>query len=477
MAKRLCYLFFALLSSTLFCFAQETAPIELPAEPLADSLTLKSVYVIPITGPIDKPNLFILRRALKEAIANDVDMVLLDMDTPGGRVDVTLDMMEMLDRFEGITATYVNVDAISAGSFIAASTQEIYFSPRGNIGASAVIQGGGQEIPETARQKIESYLRAKIRTITDGYGYRSEVIRAMLDAEFELKIGEEVIKPEGELLTLTAKEAMREYGEPPQALLGAGIYETTEALLDARLGEGQYEIKNFEITYSEELAKWMTTIAPALMGLGMLLLFVEFKTPGFGIFGIGGIAMIAIFFISQHVAGLAGNEAILFFALGVLLVLIELFFFPGGIIFAVSGLTLMLGSLLWSMVDVWPEEGIVFSAEVFLEPTVDLIFGLSIAFFGALIVSRLFPGSWMESKLVLADSVGGGYKADHDSRLEALPQAGTKGLAVTDLFPSGRIEIEGERYEARSSLGTIERGSAVQVVEISGETLIVEAIT
>ena len=73
------------------------------------------VYVIPIEGAISKPNLFILRRGLKEAISNEVEMVVLDMDTPGGRVDICLEMMEMLDRFEGLTATYVNEDAISAG--------------------------------------------------------------------------------------------------------------------------------------------------------------------------------------------------------------------------------------------------------------------------------------------------------------------------------------------------------------------------
>ncbi len=153
-----------------------------------------NVYVIPITDAISQPNLFVLRRGLKEAITNDVEMILLDMDTPGGRVDVTLEMMEMLAKFDGITATYINPDAISAGSFIAAATQEIYFAPEGKMGASAVIQGGGQEVPETARMKVESYLRANIRSITEDYPFRSEVIRAMLDADFELKIGEEVIK-------------------------------------------------------------------------------------------------------------------------------------------------------------------------------------------------------------------------------------------------------------------------------------------
>ena len=89
------------------------------------------VYVIPIEDAISKPNLYILRRGLKQAIENDIEMVVLDMNTPGWTCGCCLEMMEMLDRFEGLTATYVNEDAISAGSFIAAATDEIYFAPRG----------------------------------------------------------------------------------------------------------------------------------------------------------------------------------------------------------------------------------------------------------------------------------------------------------------------------------------------------------
>lgn len=467
----LCFIFCLLIVCCLKGFGQDAA-----SSPKSEPV---SVYVIPINGPISQPNLYILRRGLKEAITNEVDMVLLDMDTPGGRVDYTLEMMEMLDRFEGITATYVNDDAISAGSFIAASTQEIYFSPRGKIGASAVIQGGGQDVPETARQKIESYLRANIRVITDEYPYRSDVVRAMLDAEFELKIGDEVIKPEGELLTLTAKEALKTYGEPPASLLGLGIYESISDLLNERFGEGDYEIKDFHLTYSEELAKWVNTFAPALMGLGMLLLFVEFKTPGFGIFGISGIVLIAIFFASQYLAGLAGNEPILFFILGIILILVELFLLPGTVVFAMSGLGLMLGSLLWAMADLWPEGsggGVSISAEAFVRPMYNLVGALAITAVGGYIVSRMFPGSWFERKLVLATSVGGASETMREARESNLPPVGATGVAVTDLFPSGRIEIEGQRYDARSSLGSIDHGATVRVVKSSDFGLVVEPV-
>lgn len=309
MALRLLFLILLGLSSVAPSFAEEAPVVDTSVKPA-------SVYIIPINGPIDQPNLYILRRGLKDAIANKVDMVLLDMDTPGGRGDIMLEMMEMLDRFDGITATYVNEDAISAGAFIASATDEIYFTERGKIGAAAAIQSNGQDIPETALLKANSYIMANVRLVAAEFPYRSEAVKAMMDKNYEFVVGEKVLKTEGELLTLTSTEAMTEYGDPPRPLFGNGIYASAEALLDARFGAGNYVIKDFHLNYSEELAKWMNTIAPALMGLGMLLLFIEFKTPGFGIFGIGGIALIGIFFASQYVAGLAGNEPILSLSLG-----------------------------------------------------------------------------------------------------------------------------------------------------------------
>lgn len=459
----------------LLLFGFSVSSQELPSSYEASSEQF-AVYVIPITDAISKPNLYILRRGLKDAIENKADMLLLDMDTPGGRVDLTIKMMQILSKFDGITATYVNPDAISAGSFIAAATEEIYFAPTGKMGASAVIQGGGQEVPETARLKVESYLRANIRSITEDYPYRSDVIRAMLDADFELKIGEELIKPSGELLTLTASEALREYGEPAENLLSSGTFDTVTALLDARLGEGKYEIKEFELTYSEVIAKWMNTFAPALLGIGMLGLFLEFKTPGFGAFGIASIVCLGVFFMSQYIAGLAGNEAIFFFSLGVILVLIEIFLLPGTFVFATSGLTLILGSLLWAMVDIWPSEPITLSTSLLAVPMINLVSGMTIAAVGALVLSRFFPGSWLERSFVLSETVGGYGQSQLDKREKFLPAVGSQGHAVTDLFPGGQVEITGQRFSALASLGAIDRGTKIRVLKVTNFSLVVEPI-
>ncbi len=439
----------------------------------SDQGEVVDIYVIPINDVIDKPNLYILRRGLKEAIKNDVAMVILDMDTPGGRVDVCLDMMKALGRFDGITATYINEDAISAGSFIAASTKEIYFAPFGKIGASAVIQGPGADLPETARQKIESYLRANIRARTDdSTPYRSDAIRAMLDPDFEFKIGEQVIKPEGELLTLTAKEAVQEYGDPPLKLLGEGVYESIEELLTAKFGKDHYRIRDFEITYSEQLAKWMNAFAPALLGFGFLLLILEFKVPGFGIFGIGGLLLIAIFFIAKYIAGLAGNESIVFFALGVTLVLVELIFFAGSIFFAASGLFLIMGALLWAMIDYWPGGKTDFSIGLLIEPLSNLIFGLSIALFGAILISKFFKGSWIERQFVLESAVGDLNSA----KIDKGSLVGRVGVVITPLHPAGHIEIDEVRYTASCDVGAIEKRATVRVVHQGDFDLVVEEV-
>lgn len=437
----------------------------------------KVVYVIPISEAINQPNLFVLRRGLKEAIRNKADLVLLDMDTPGGRLDICLEMMEMLDYFEGETATYINPDAISAGAFIAAACDKIYFSPKGKMGAAAVIQGTGEDVPDTARMKIESYLLANIRVLSEGYRYRVDVIRAMFDSDYELIIEEELIKPKGELLTLTAKQAIQEYGEPAVPLLGDGIANSIEALLDQEFGTDGYRLERYAMTYSEEWAKWLADITPILLGAGMLLLFIEFKTPGFGVFGIGGIVLIGLFFISQNIAGLAGNEPILFFALGLIFLCIEIFVLPGLFVFGLLGLMLIFGSLLFAMTDFWPGQGLPLSFELLQLPLFNLASALGIAIVGALIFARLFKGSFIERSIVLSSALQSNMNEEGEAVSAQGELINKQGVSITRLNPSGLIEIEGKQYEAHAEINYIEKGKLVLVCSIDNFKINVKEVS
>jgi membrane-bound serine protease (ClpP class) len=110
------------------------------------------IFVIPVRDQIGKPILYILRTGVKAAISAEAEFIVLDMETPGGRLDVTLEMMEILDRFDGTTVTFINDEAISAGAFISAATDKIYFSPSGVIGAAAPVGASGEDIQETMQK-------------------------------------------------------------------------------------------------------------------------------------------------------------------------------------------------------------------------------------------------------------------------------------------------------------------------------------
>lgn len=467
--------------------AEETLPAPAEAETEiseGEDSEVKSVYVVPIQGPIGKPTLYIVRRAVKEAAANGVDAVVIDMNTPGGELQVTLEIMQILDRFEGDTITFINNEAISAGAFISVITDRIYMHPDGQIGAAEVVSGAGQEIPEGMKRKLQSYINAKVRVYTEEYRYRGDVMRAMTDPDFEFKIGEKVFSKEGELLSLTASEAVETYGDPPETLLAQGIAEDVDSVLQAAYGAGGYEIKNFEITWSEEFAQVMQSIIPLLMGAGMLLLFIEFKTPNFGIMGGLGIALIVIVFLSNYVAGLAGYEAILLFVLGLLLLAVELFLLPGTLIFAFLGIASILVSLVWSLADFWPNQegfGFVVDWDSLLDAGTMVVLSSAGAFVALILLWKTLPVRWLESKLMMPEQspnpsavvMGGAIRSRAG---DSLPDQGSTGVVETDLHPIGKVEIDGKYYEASAAVGSIDRGTTIRVVGYRSYSLLVDVV-
>ncbi|HEY8993348.1 MAG TPA: ATP-dependent Clp protease proteolytic subunit, partial [Lacunisphaera sp.] len=440
-----------------------------------------SVYVIPVKDEINTPTLYILRRGLKEAIDRKADVVLLDMDTPGGALDKTFEIMEALGKFPGRKLTYVNKEAMSAGAFISAATDEIYFAPNAVIGAAAPVLSTGGDVDKTMKQKIVSYLRARVRATSEGKGYRGQAIEAMIDEDFELKIGDKVIKPKGALLSLTASEALAEYGEPPQALLGAGKAATVDELLTVKYGAGAFTVQEFKVTWSEELAQYLNAISPVLLGLGMLALFIEFKTPGFGIFGIVGIVLLGIVFLGNYVAGFSGHEPLLLFAIGLIMVVVELLFFPGVAILALSGLALMLGSLVWAMADLWPGEPltVAWSGDAFVAPLRNVGLGLALAVLLGAGLMRFLPKGWVWDRMVVGTAIGGAAQVAGvapEALVEIASLVGQQGVAVTMLRPSGQIEVGGRRYEAKVEVGGIDTGQAVIVKGRTDFGLIVERL-
>ncbi|MDG2256545.1 MAG: hypothetical protein P8L49_16505 [Opitutaceae bacterium] len=436
-----------------------------------------TVYVIPIQDAIAQPTLFGIRSGVKDAIEKGADLVLFEMDTPGGELFTTLEIMKVIDRFDGMTGTFINEEAISAGAIIASVTQDIYFMPRATMGSSEVVTGSGEDVDESMKRKINAFLTAKIDAYISEYPYRSQVLEAMVDPDVELIIDEKVISKEGKLLNLNARRAHELYGDPPKELLGSGIFDDIESVIDS-LADGRKVVRHdFESTWSLELAAHLVTWSPLLLGLGILALLVEFKTPGFGVFGIAGILFIVIVNFGHNLAGLSGYEGILLFIVGALLVFIELLFLPGVMFLAIPGIFMMLAGLLWGMADIWPAETPDFDItfDIFLAPLYNLVWAVLIATGLFLAILKLLPKSIFWDKLVLGDAVDGTSQGDTFIASDR-PGNGALGMAVTDLYPTGEIEIDGRRYEAHVETGMVGKGAQVRTLRANAFGYFVEEV-
>ena len=435
-----------------------------PAVPINPEKTL-SVYVIPVRDAIGQPALFAIRSGIKDAIEKNASLVILEMDTPGGELGATLDIMKTIDRFEGGTATFINEEAISAGAIIASVTRDIYFTPRATMGSSEVVTGSGQDVDDSMKRKINAFLTSKVDAYIGEYRYRSQVLEAMIDPDAELVIDGETLSKEGKLLNLNARRAHENYGDPPQPLLGAGIHDDLDSLIQS-IADGREIVRHdFITTWSLSLAAHLMTLSPVLLGLGILALLVEFKTPGFGVFGVAGIALIALVNFGHNVAGLSGYEGLIIFVIGALLVFIELVFFPGVVFLALPGIIMMLGGIVWSMADMWPQETPDFDItfDLFLTPIYNLFGGILIAVVLFMALARFLPKSVFWDRMILAGSVEGASQGLGSMKSER-PVAGAEGIAVSDLFPTGEIEIGGQRFEARVEVGSVSKGSRIRVL-------------
>src|SRR5437868_13935919 len=205
---------FALALFVSAVFGAEGIPAELSAP-------AKKVYILPIRENIMPPLVYLVRRGVKDAMEAKADLLVLDMETNGGRVDTTREIIAILEKFKGDTATYVNKDAFSAGAFISVATKRIYMAPGSVIGAAApiMLSPGGQgveKLPDTYEEKMNSAVRATARTSAQKNGYNIAVIEAMIDKTSGLTIDGQVIVKEGKILTLTNTEAEKKYGNPPK---------------------------------------------------------------------------------------------------------------------------------------------------------------------------------------------------------------------------------------------------------------------
>jgi membrane-bound serine protease (ClpP class) len=438
----------------------------------------RRVYILPVRDNIAPPIVYLLRRGVKEAMEAGAEVLVLDMETNGGRFDSTKEIIQILDQFEGLTVTYVNRDAYSAGAFIAVATQRIYMAPQGVIGAAAPILmgpggGGVEQMPATMEAKMTSAVAARVRASAEKNGHNPQVVEAMINKTKRLEIDGQVLNEEGQILTLTDREAAREYGDPPTPLLSLGTVRSLEALVE-ELGFGDAVVVRVEPTGAERLASWLNLLSPALLLIGIVGIYFEMKTPGFGLPGIVGLVAFALYFLGSYVAGFSGMEWLLVFILGLVLVGMELFLFPGTILVGLAGAVLMLMALVMAMVDVYPGGPALPSIGQLRLPMTQILVAMLGAVATVWALGLIIPRTSLYERLV--SSTTSGVRGVGEMARQHLAELGHIGVTVSPLRPGGKARFGDQILDVISQGDLVARGRKVRIIGHSASEAIVEVI-
>lgn len=494
------------------------APRSVPPPPLPGTVT--KAFVIPIHGPIDQTMYDIVKIKAIQCIGSGAQMVIFDMDTPGGRSDVMDNIVRLItdDLASTYTVAYVHPKAYSAGAIIALACSGIVYSPAGRFGDAMPIMigsdGGLVEIPEKERGKFESAARADVRAIANRNGYDVLTCEAMITITMELWL---VRNPKTAELRVVDAEEWRgkvrgtpyRSAETQPALAGDVQWEylrtvdgrdklvtfTADQALyfgftkfiaaDMQALQKHYNIappaKVLEDNWSESLVRFLTSpaVAGILMFVGIIGIYLELQHPGVSVPGVVGVLAFALLFGSRYLTGLAQWWQIGLFAIGVLLILFEILVFPGHGVSLVAGVICCVVALVAILIPAAPGTLPLPNTDLAWEMLQTGLLSMCIGFIAAIAaiiaLAQYLPRMPVASRLVLAgpapEQVQGTAAPDEE---EDNVVVGSMGMVEGTCRPAGRVRFGDRLVDAVSNGEFIEAGTAVKVIQREGNRVVVE---
>jgi membrane-bound serine protease (ClpP class) len=440
--NRITFLFLTLFAlSTSPVFAQENQ---------------KKVFTFAIDQDIDPAMNRRVKLALEQAEALQVDVILIEMDTYGGAVTDADEIRTRILESKIPVYVFINKDAASAGALISIACDSIYMAPGASIGAATVVNGAdGAAAPD----KYQSYMRSMMRSTAEATGRNPQIAEAMVDEKLVVP----GLSDAESVITFSVSEAIKNgYCE--------GEYVSQKAILEAQNLQSAQVIAYEEKTVDSIISFFLN---PAVSGLLILLIiggiYFELQTPGVGFPLALAISAALLYFIPYYLNGLAENWEILAFVIGIILLVVEFLVIPGFGVFGVAGIVLTLGGLVLGML---PNEALDFE----WVPSSQLFSALLTVILAALaavgLVFWLTPkvnewGAFKHLTLATTQDRSQGYTASVYS--ESL--IGKIGTVHSRLRPSGKVELDGEIFDAYSRGDFLEKGQAIEVISTEGTSL------
>ena len=485
-----------------------------------DEVAAKSsprVLVIPIREDIELSTAVYVEREIERVARGEVDLVLVEIDTLGGRVDATWRIRDALvkavSRDEVPVVAFVDNKAFSAGAVISMSCDRIYIAPTGKIGAAMPISidliGGQKQKDPDREEKILSAFRGDVRALAKTKGYPPAIAEAMVDRDEEvslvtidgkkeylgkkalrnrqrelgldsvpfaerekrMKVGK-IICARGELLTLDYEQA-KEVGVATDILSSREEVFTT-------LGVKRPVIITATHNWSEVVFGFLTILPVKLLLLilGLMGLYMEFKIPGFGFPGAFGLICLGLFFFSQYFMGLANYTGVVVFLIGVVLLCIEIFVIPGFGVTGVAGIFCVAAGLLLGMQRfVIPDISSPWEMGLFSTNVMVLGLALVILVVAVMVLAKFLPSTPFLKRIILtSQGPEGELRASGTVEPKGLVALGATGKTISRLRPAGRAAF-GEKFLDVVAEGQfIGEGAAVEVIKIKGNRIVVRKV-
>jgi membrane-bound serine protease (ClpP class) len=398
------------------------------------------VDVVQLDTSIDMWITGYLDRGLSVAEGDGAQALIIVVDTPGGLVDPTLEMMKHFLNTRVPTVYYISpkgAKAASAGVYLAMTTNIIAMAPGTTIGACHPVGEQGQNIDTDLRDKLTNTLAAQLRGAAVQRGHNADWAEKCVRESVSLTEDQAVKANVADFVAQDLNDLLNQ-------LDGRKV---TTAAGEVTLHTRGATIQNVDRNFIEDFFHFLLdpNIAVILLNLGLLAITLELYNPGATIPAIVGVICLVLAAIVMW--GLPTNWA------GVILIIAALVMFVLDI--KVTGFVLTLGGIVAFVLGTLllfrpftPQP--VIAPEVSVSPWVIAgTTGLMLVFFavvmGAAIRIRRMPAAMGMQTLV-----------------------GAEGVATTDLNPIGSVQMKSELWTATAETPPIEKGAKVKVVAVEG---------
>lgn len=448
---------------------------------LSMAATKKTVAVIPIDTEIGSASWRYLQKGFQQAAENNADVVILHINTYGGTTEHADSMRTMILQSKMPVVAYIDNNAASAGALVSIACDSIYMCKGANIGAATVVNDTGEALPD----KYQSYMRSMMRSTAQAHGkvmrvnangdtvkqwFRNPLIaEAMVDPRTSVsEIGDDSTR----VVTFTTAEALKfHYCE--------GVEESIDGVIKNRLKIESYDVITYTPTFVDELIGFFGSGAVQAILIMIIIggIYFELQTPGMGFPSLAAVVAAVLYFSPLYIDGLAQSWEIIAFAVGVILIMLEIFVVPGFGVTGISGIVLVFGSLFLALVNNVSPIDLGYSTNS------DIMWAMIVVMAGFLlgVVLILYithkigdRGIMSKSALQLEQRVEDGY-IGVPTDLSAY--VGCEAMARTVLRPAGKVKMaDGEVVDAVSTGDFIDAGEKVKVVKYENTQLYVEKI-